>query len=218
MVSYRISRDLQCLAGMEEKNQYFPPKEEISVLWDGEDVFLDLGSYDGDSLRGFIEYTGGKYKKIIAVEASCKNYEMLVKNTARLPHVQCINIGIYKEKSQIRFEVNDAKNSFASEDGTAVLDVDSVDHILNGETVTTVKMDIEGAEYDAILGMEKTLQNHPVLMVSIYHKVEDLFRLQLLIEKMCPNVYDYYIRHYSPTVIETVLYAVPKSKSSKRLT
>ena len=218
LVSYRISRDLQCIAGMEEKNQYFPPKEEISVLWDGEDVFLDLGSYDGDSLRGFIEYTGGKYKKIIAVEASCKNYEMLVKNTATLPHVQCINIGIYKEKSQIRFEVNDAKNSFASEDGTAVLDVDSVDHILNGEAVTTIKMDIEGAEYDAILGMEKTLQNHPVLMVSIYHKVEDLFRLQLLIEKMCPNVYDYYIRHYSPTVIETALYAVPKSKSSKRLT
>ena len=82
---------------------------------------------------------------------------------------------------------------------------------MNGEAVTTIKMDIEGAEYDAILGMEQTLRNHPVLMVSIYHKVEDLFRLQLLIEKMCPNVYDYYIRHYSPTVIETVLYAVPKN-------
>ena len=92
-----------------------------------------------------------------------------------------------------------------------MLEVDTVDHILNGEVVTTIKMDIEGAEYDAILGMEKTLENHPVLMVSIYHKVEDLFRLQLLIEKMCPNAYDYYIRHYSPTVIETVLYAVPKN-------
>lgn len=213
LVDYRISRDLKCLVGMEEENQYFPPKNDIPVLWDGDDVFLDLGAYDGDSLRGFIEYTGDRYKKIIAVEASRKNYDMLVKNTENLPRVRCVNIGIYKERGQVRFELNDAKNSFASEDGTAVLDVDSVDHILDGEAVTTIKMDIEGAEYDAILGMEKTLQNHPVLMVSIYHKVEDLFRLQLLIEKMCPNVYDYYIRHYSPTVIETVLYAVPKEKS-----
>ena len=211
LVHYRISRDLKLLAGLEEKNQYFPPKDEIPILWAGADVFLDLGAYDGDSLRGFIAYANDTYKKIIAVEASRKNYEMLVQNTKMFSRVQCVNIGIHKEKGQVRFEVSDAKNSFASEDGTSVLEVDTVDHILNGEVVTSIKMDIEGAEYDAILGMEKTLENHPVLMVSIYHKVEDLFRLQLLIEKMCPNVYDFYIRHYSPTVIETVLYAVPKN-------
>lgn len=210
LVNYRISRDLKFLAGMEEEKQYFPPKDEIPVLWDGADIFLDLGAYDGDSVRGFIAYADNKYKKIIAVEASRKNYKMLVQNTEMIPRVQCVNIGVHKKKGQVRFEVSDAKNSFASEDGADVLEVDSVDHILNGESVTTIKMDIEGAEYDAILGMEKTLQNHPVLMVSIYHKVEDLFRLQLLIEKMCPNVYDFYIRHYSPTIIETVLYAVPK--------
>lgn len=214
LVNYRISRELKFLVGLEEKNQYFPPKDEIPILWDGADVFLDLGAYDGDSLRGFIAYADGKYKKIIAVEASRKNYEILKKNIELLPRVRCVNIGVYKEKSHLRFELNNTNNisnSFASEDGTSVLAVDSVDHILNGEVVTTIKMDIEGAEYDAILGMEKTLENHPVLMVSIYHKVEDLFRLQLLIEKMCPNVYDFYIRHYSPTVIETVLYAVPKN-------
>lgn len=77
--------------------------------------------------------------------------------------------------------------------------------------ITIIKMDIEGAEYDAILGMKQTLRQHPVLMVSMYHVVEDLFRLQLLIEELQPGVYDYYIRHYSPTVIETVLYAVPKT-------
>ena len=83
--------------------------------------------------------------------------------------------------------------------------------------MTMVKMDIEGAEYDALLGMKGTLRFHPILMVSMYHKVEDLFRLQLLIEKMCPGVYHYYIRHYSPTIIETVLYAVPKDMQQKRL-
>lgn len=211
LVNYRISRDIKYLAGLEEKNQYFPPKDEISLLRGEDDVFLDLGAYDGDSLRGFIHYAEDRYKKIIAVEASRKNYEMLVKNTEKNPRIQCINIGVYKEKTQLNFDVSEAKNSFVSGGGTTVLDVDSVDNLLQGASVTIVKMDIEGAEYDAILGMRKTLEQHPVLMVSIYHMVEDLYRLQLLIESMCPNVYDYYIRHYSPTVIETVLYAVPKA-------
>lgn len=210
LVNYRISRDLRYLAGMEETNQYFPPKDDFSVSWGGMDVFLDLGAYDGDSLRAFIQYVGGKYRKIIAVEASRKNYERLVENTRELANIRCVNLGVYKEKAQISFEVNDAKNSFASQTGTAMINVDSVDHILAGEKVTTVKMDIEGAEYDALLGMKETLRFHPILMVSMYHKVEDLFRLQLLIEKMCPGAYNYYIRHYSPTIIETVLYAVPK--------
>ena len=217
LVNYRISRDLRYLTGMEETNQYFPPKDDFSVSRGGTDVFLDLGAYDGDSLRAFIQYVGGKYRKIIAVEASRKNYERLVENTRELANIRCINLGVYKEKAQISFEVNDAKNSFASKTGTAVIDVDSVDHILAGEKVTMVKMDIEGAEYDALLGMKGTLRFHPILMVSMYHKVEDLFRLQLLIEKMCPGVYHYYIRHYSPTIIETVLYAVPKDMQQKRL-
>lgn len=218
LVNYRISRDLRYLAGMEEANQYFPPKDDFSVSWGGRDVFLDLGAYDGDSLRAFIKYVGGRYQKIIAIEASRKNYERLLENTRELANVHCIHIGIYKEQAQLSFEINDAKNSFASEAGTALINVDSVDHILAGEKVTTVKMDIEGAEYDALLGMKDTLKAHPILMVSMYHKVEDLFRLQLLIEKMCPGVYHYYIRHYSPTIIETVLYAVPKEREAMRHT
>lgn len=132
LVNYRISRDLSYLDGLEEPNQYFPPKDEIPLLRGEEDVFLDLGAYDGDSLRGFIQYAGGKYRKIIAVEASRKNYEKLVKNTADTPRVECVNIGIYREKAQLRFEVSDAKNSFASDKGTNVLNVDSVDNLFAG--------------------------------------------------------------------------------------
>lgn len=210
LVNYRISRDMAYLDGLEEENQYFPPKDEIPLLRGEEDVFLDLGAYDGDSACGFIRYAEGKYKKIIAVEASQKNYAMLVQNTAEHPRIECVNIGIYREKTQLCFEISDAKNSFVSDAGGSVLDVDSIDNLFADQAITIVKMDIEGAEYDAIIGMQKTLQQHPVLMISMYHVVEDLYRLQLLIEEFCPDVYDYYIRHYSPTVIETVLYAVPK--------
>ena len=172
---------------------------------------MDLGAYDGDSIKGFISYVDGHYDKIIGVEASKKNYEKLKSNLNGTPNVELHNIGIYSEKTELSFIVSDAKNSFVSVEGNQKLSVDTVDNIVRGQKVTFIKMDIEGAEYDAILGAEQTIkENHPMMAVSIYHLVEDLWRLQLKIEEFCPGVYDYYIRHYSPTVIETILYAVPK--------
>ena len=72
-------------------------------------------------------------------------------------------------------------------------------------------MDIEGAEYEAIGGAQETIKKYkPVMAVSVYHFTEDLFRLCLEIEEIIPDQYDYFLRHYSPTMIETILYAVPK--------
>lgn len=110
------------------------------------------------------------------------------------------------------FSMSDAKNSFAASDGEYMLAVDSVDNILRGRKVSFIKMDIEGAEYDAIRGAYKTIKKMtPILAISVYHLTEDLFRIALEVEKISPDTYDYYLRHYSPTMIETVLYAVPKT-------
>ena len=54
----------------------------------------------------------------------------------------------------------------------------------------------------------------PKLMVSLYHRNEDIFALPLLIRRLNPG-YDLYIRHqlYIPAW-ETNLYAVPSQKNS----
>ena len=77
------------------------------------------------------------------------------------------------------------------------------------EKVTFIKMDIEGAEYEALLGAKETIQkNKPKLAISIYHKPEDIISIPKLIKSMVPN-YRLYIRHYSNADNETVLYANP---------
>lgn len=77
------------------------------------------------------------------------------------------------------------------------------------EKVTFIKMDIEGAEYEALLGAKETIQkNKPKLAISIYHKPEDIISIPKLIKSMVPN-YRLYIRHYSNADNETVLYAIP---------
>ena len=71
-------------------------------------------------------------------------------------------------------------------------------------------MDVEGFEREAIWGAAQTIAHYtPKLMISLYHRNEDIFELPLLIKMLNPN-YKLYIRHqlYIPAW-ETNLYAVP---------
>ena len=82
------------------------------------------------------------------------------------------------------------------------------------EKITFLKMDIEGAEWDALLGCGRIIsQDHPKLAVCVYHGYDDLWRIPALIESMNPD-YEFYLRHYGgncpPT--EFVLLCKPRKK------
>lgn len=97
--------------------------------------------------------------------------------------------------------------SFISTEGELETEVDSIDHLIK-EPVTFIKMDIEGSEYQAILGAENMITRHkPKLAISVYHKPEDIWQLPLLIYQFNPG-YQFYLRHYSFGNNETVLYAL----------
>ena len=78
----------------------------------------------------------------------------------------------------------------------------------NREAPTFIKMDIEGAEREALAGVEQLIRSHkPKLAICAYHKVEDIYTLPELIRTFRDD-YTFYLRHYSDTIYETVLYAV----------
>ena len=71
-----------------------------------------------------------------------------------------------------------------------------------------IKMDIEGAEMEAIQGAENIIKrNKPKLAICLYHKPVDIIEIPLLIHKINPQ-YKIYIRHYSNCQTDTLLYAV----------
>ena len=75
------------------------------------------------------------------------------------------------------------------------------------EKVDFIKMDIEGAEVDALKGCKETIQNYgPKLAISIYHKRSDMWEIPLMIQEMNPN-YKFYIKHNSRSSLETILFA-----------
>lgn len=88
------------------------------------------------------------------------------------------------------------------------VDVDSLDNVLAGRCVTFIKMDIEGAEYNALLGAAETIKRYkPKLAICIYHKPSDRWELPMLILELNPS-YRFYLDCYGVSGGEVVLYAI----------
>lgn len=84
----------------------------------------------------------------------------------------------------------------------------NIDAVAECNNATWIKMDIEGAELDALQGACETIKrNHPKLTICIYHSEADMLRIIEYIYDLVPE-YKIYIRHHSRSEVETVLYAV----------
>ena len=109
---------------------------------------------------------------------------------------------------ELHFQSGASGASKVSVDGDTCIKVDKLDHLLQGERVSFIKMDLEGSEYNALLGARETITKFaPKLAISVYHKKEDIWELPALILQM-NEAYQFYFGHYSTAAAETVLYAL----------
>lgn len=166
---------------------------DLLKLSDGESI-VDLGAYNGDTVREFLTATNGKYKRILALEPDEKNFKKLLRNTEGLDNIVCKNMGAWDRDETLFFEKKSSRSSHKSDSGIPVR-FTSVDSLVSDE-VTFIKMDIEGAEGKALDGAANTIRTYkPKLYVCAYHRNEDLFALPLKINEICPG-YRFYFRHH----------------------
>lgn len=172
-------------------------KEELysTVFPLGEDeTIVDLGAYDGDTIREFLSVTDEKYNKIYAFEPDEKNYKKLCAKTENLENTERYNLGAWDKEETLFFQKKKGRNSHQSSQGIPV-NFNSVDNVIK-DKVTFIKMDIEGAELKALKGAEGTIKKYkPKLYVCAYHRNEDAFALPLFINELCPE-YKIYYRHH----------------------
>lgn len=173
VINFKISGKVEYLLNnYSDKDDIY---KEILKL-NEEEIIVDLGAYDGDTIREFTSFTNGKYKHIYALEPDEKNFRKLEKNTAEMDEITLYNMGAWSKRDTLIFAKKAGRNSKLSGEGVSV-EVSDIDSLIN-KKITLLKMDIEGSELKALEGAEKTIKEYkPKLYICAYHRNEDLFTL-----------------------------------------
>jgi FkbM family methyltransferase len=205
---WRLFFDFDGLADPVKHTIYFPP-DLCSLVAD--EVFVDCGAYDGDTLASFLAEPKPGFKKVFAFEPDPASFARLSKKVAQLPARDSIVLhkaATGAENGTILF-TGDGTPAASMGTGTIQVDLVKLDDILKDEGPSYLKMDIEGAELDAIEGAREVIARHsPVLTVCSYHKQDHVWKIPNLIHSINPG-YRFYLRPHLVEVWDLVCYAIP---------
>jgi FkbM family methyltransferase len=214
-IRWRLWFDFDSLADPVNHPIYFPA-DLCPLLTD--EVFVDCGAFDGDTIASFLKQENLGFKKILAFEPDPANFAKLSRT------VTCFQardrIVLHKaatgaENGLVPF-TGDGTSGASMGAGSIQVDCIKLDHVLKSEVPTYIKMDIEGAEMDAIEGARQTVKHHsPVLAVCCYHKQDHLWKIPLLIHSINPN-YRFFLRPHFIEVWDLVCYAIPPRRLVRR--
>lgn len=204
-INTKISGDNGFLLDVYSNDLYFP--EELISFSDNE-IVVDGGAYDGDTLLSFIDKAGKKYTRYYAFEPDNTNVsklkELIWKND--ITNIRIIEKGLWSKADILQFSSDNTMFSTITEEGDTRIEVDSIDNA--APDATYIKMDIEGSELEALKGgMQTIMRNHPKLAISVYHKPEDLFEIPLYLNSIMPE-YKLYLRAHKLNSCDLVLYAI----------
>lgn len=173
------------------------------------EVFVDGGCCNGETALYFSKWATKGYNYIYSFEANPEAIPICKKTfTNNNLKGKVIDKGLWDKETSLHFNIADnSAGSRIKETGEEIIQTIALDDVLNGEQVTFIKMDVEGAEYKALIGSEKTIKKwRPRLAICVYHKPEDIFEIPALLLSMHSD-YQFVLRHYMSKQYETVLYA-----------
>lgn len=177
--------------------------ETYSLLKLGEaENFADLGAYNGDTVREVIAISK-KAKKIYALEPDARSFKKLAaycEEYGGAAELVPINAAAWSEDATLTFGAEGNRNSglFAPTKTAKSVEVSarSLDSVVKDNKIDYIKYDVEGAEKEALLGSVETIKRCcPALLVSAYHRSEDIFALPLLVHSLCPDYRLFYRRY-----------------------
>ena len=205
LFSFRYTYDLDHLAGFTERQteQYFEPFFRLSG---GQPVFVDVGGFDGFTSEEFIR-RAPDFAAVYIFEPDAANGARCQQRLSRFANVHLMPFGAGREDATLRFS-SDGSASSIREDGDCEIHIRRIDDVVDAAP-TFFKVDIEGAEMMALEGARDLLARHrPVLALAVYHRPSDFWNIPRMIEGIAAG-YKIYLRHYTESIYETVMYFVP---------
>lgn len=174
---------------------------------------VDVGAYTGDSLKLFCDLENTPLKKeFICLEPDKLNFEALEFTAMQCDaNIVCLQVGAGASPGLIAFEHSGKLSSSTNENldfdltSTPIIKLDS---LILSWSPSLIKMDIEGAELDALKGAAETIKvRKPNLAISVYHHPKDIVDIPRFIYSLCQD-YKFFLRSYGKHCYDTVLYCV----------
>ena len=183
----------------------------------------DLGAYNGDTVRELLPYAP-RLDRVFCMEPDPRNFRKLSEYGAQETRCRVIplNFAAHDCRETLTFESSGNRNATLAKGNPAckqrrAVEADSLTHLLSeiddAPRIDYIKFDVEGAERAAIDGCLPVIRrDRPELLVSLYHRREDLFALPLYLASVLDG-YDFYLRRfrYIPAW-DLNLYAIPKKR------
>ncbi|MCL2754088.1 MAG: FkbM family methyltransferase [Oscillospiraceae bacterium] len=199
-LQYRLSGKADIL------EQIATPREELLAMLklkagdkiaEGE-FFIDAGAFKGDTVEEFIALTQGKFARVVAIEPDISNYTLLRRKFYAYGSELFVPVhgAAWNTDEMLTFAVKSGKAGFVQ---LAVMGKEVAGRTVSVQGVTVdslaartpdlkptyIKIDVEGAEEQVLLGGRETIAKHrPRMLLSLYHRSADLFKLPLLVHEM----------------------------------
>jgi FkbM family methyltransferase len=200
-----------------EPNQYAP--FDLFAPTDQE-VFVDCGAFDGDTIREFAAAWDGRFNRIYALEPDPGSCRRLLTSVQLLPpsfanRIDVLPIAVGGESGQVRFRADGSMGAAFADDGDIMIECRTLDDVFEDEPVSYIKMDIEGQELAALRGgMGVIARCRPVIAVCVYHTQNHLWAIPLFLHERLKN-YSFFLRPHKPDGWDLIVYAVPRERLRK---
>ncbi|WP_307761429.1 FkbM family methyltransferase [uncultured Phascolarctobacterium sp.] len=197
VLNYKLSGKLHYLFSCATKRE----EDLRALIKPGTDEsYLDLGAYTGDTLEEWGRLTDWRWRLALAVEPdrrNCRKLRLLAERLAQqgLP-VEVYESGIWSEAGELSFSDSGGRQSTFVGAQKRTVPVTTIDEVAAGRPISYIKMDVEGAEAQAIAGGRGTIARYkPKIFMAAYHYDADIFRLPMLLWKLVPE-YKIYLRKH----------------------
>lgn len=185
------------------------------------DHVIDAGGCWGDTALYFAHKSGSN-GKVSSFEFLPENLQIFEKNLALNPElsdrIQIIRNPVWSHSDEVvSIDANGPATQVSvspNNENQNVIKCKTVaidDLVKDGtiQRIDFIKMDIEGAELNALKGTSQSIiQFKPRMAITVYHSLNDFWEIPMLIDRLKLG-YEFYLRHFTIHSEETVLFARP---------
>jgi FkbM family methyltransferase len=208
----RLLADFHCLGIPFPGEQYFPG---LFSMTDNE-CFVDCGSYTGDTIQSFVAQTGNRFHKVIAFEADHAVLYGLQDSLSRISNRAVLHrAAVGTHDGIVHFSGDGIGGGCVTHLAGPEVPCVRLDTALAGEHASFIKMDIEGAELQALEGAHRVIwRDRPVLAICGYHKPDHLWRVLVSLKNLAPDS-ALFLRSHCADGLDAVCYSVPPERQLK---